>query len=811
MKTYLHRCHLHHGAALAAIIVAASSAPALAQAAPAAAASAEADADNAPIVVTAQKRSENVQSVPLAVSVISGQAIAAAARPSVESAAQLVPSLNFLKSGTTLNQTIFLRGVGTASFSIAGEPSVSTVVDGVVFARSGEAFSDLIDIAQLEVLRGPQGTLFGKNASAGVLNITTVQPKHTLGGSVEASYFDRNEFRLKGTLNLPLGTDLAARLTGFYGHYDGNIRNTATGGTVNGYKHYGGRVQVLYDPSSALRLYFTADYHQNDDNCCADIIATGPLTGAGLPGASLAFQALPTPRGLDTRTINQNLVTATKEKGYGASVQADIAVGSHTLTSITAYRKWDNTEIRDGDWLDKAYVGFNQLHDFGPQKTHTFTQEVRLTSPAKQFVSYVLGAFYSNAVSERVFTRSDVVCSAAPGAPAGVLLPCGGPNANPSTFPTGTADFGSTFKNLALFGQATANLTSKFRLIGGLRYSHDELNVFHSRVTTLTGPGIQPNFDQGVYNAFIAQVPAGTVLTQAQLNAALATALLSSNGVPFRTGTKSDNVSGKAALQYDIASNIIGYASYTRGYKGPAYNVFYNLTSTGTNVIAAETSNAFEIGLKNTMLDGKATLNLAAYYAKYHNFQANNPDLVSGVVVTRFTNAGDIITRGFEADFSYRPVHDLSINGGVAYTDAYVDKFLQAPNAAVTAIIPSGTPLGFAPAWKGSVSVDYRWRTAGPVDLFMGAQGNFQSSQLSLFSADPVQRKFGTIPAYGLVNLSLGIGDHADRFRITAQVRNLLDKAYPAAIINGGPGGSYRYQIPRDADRYWGVTGRVSF
>ncbi len=153
----------------------------------------EAEESVAEIVVTAQKRSENLQSVPVAVSVLSGQALATTARPSIESAAQLVPSLNFLKSGTTLNQTIFLRGVGTATFSIAGEPSVSTVVDGVVYARSGEAFNDLVDVAQMEVLRGPQGTLFGKNASAGVINITTQMPKNEFSGTVDGSYFDRQE------------------------------------------------------------------------------------------------------------------------------------------------------------------------------------------------------------------------------------------------------------------------------------------------------------------------------------------------------------------------------------------------------------------------------------------------------------------------------------------------------------------------------------------------------------------------------------------------------------------------------------------
>jgi iron complex outermembrane receptor protein len=204
-------------------------------------------------------------------------------------------------------------------------------------------------------------------------------------------------------------------------------------------------------------------------------------------------------------------------------------------------------------------------------------------------------------------------------------------------------------------------------------------------------------------------------------------------------------------------------------------------------------------------------VNLAAYYAKYDNFQANNPDLVAGVVVTRFTNAGKVSTRGGELDVVLRPVDDLSISGGLAYTDAKVDRFNRAPGAAITAVIPSGTSLPFAPKWKGSLGADYRWRTGGAIDIFLGAQGNYQSKQLALFTPDPVQRRLGTIDGYGLINLSAGVGDQDDRYRLTFQVRNLLDQSFAAAIQNGGPAGAYRYQIPRDADRFYGVTGRVNF
>ncbi|MBY0520896.1 MAG: TonB-dependent receptor, partial [Sphingomonas sp.] len=368
------------------------------------------------------------------------------------------------------------------------------------------------------------------------------------------------------------------------------------------------------------------------------------------------------------------------------------------------------------------------------------------------------------------------------------------------TFPVGTATFGSTFKNFALFGQGAINVADWFRLIGGLRYTHDDLSVSHRRVSAnldtaggipIGTGGINPNFDQGVFDS-----PGVNGVVTA------------SNGIPYRAATSNDDISGKVGFQVDLSQNSTSYFTYSRGYKGPAYNVFFNLSKNGTNVIAPETSNAFEIGLKNTLFGGRLALNIAAFYAKYDNFQANNPDLVAGVVVTRFTNAGRVSTRGVEVDATWRPVRDLTINGGFAWTDAHVDAFNAPPGAAV---IPSGTPLGFAPVFKGNLSADYRWRTGGPIDAFFGVQGSYQSSQLSLFSADAVQRRLGTIPAYGLVNLTAGIADAKDRFRITLQVRNIADQSFAAAIANGGPGGAYRYQIPRDADRYFGVTGRLNF
>ena len=758
------------------------------------------------IIVTAQKRSERLQDVPIAVSVISGDAIAAKGAINLEGAQYLVPTLNFRKSGTTINQSLFLRGVGTSTFSIAGEPSISTVVDGVVFSRAGEAFSDLVDIDRLEVLRGPQGTLFGKNTSAGVINITSKRPGDTFGGYVDGGfYFDNgNEYRIRGALDLPFAEGIAARVTGFYGTYDGNIRNVTRGRRVNGYEHYGVRGILVAEPTPDLTLTIIGDWRKSDDDCCGEVIGTGPVnTTTGAPATSLAFAGLPTPRGDETRQLAQDLITRTLEESWGGSFQADWTLGTQTVTYIGSYREYDNTEVRDGDFLPQAYVGFNQLHDVGPQRSDTLTQELRLTSPSNQFFSYVLGAFYSRAYTERTFTRNDVVCTATP-APT-VLTPCSTPGLT-VTRPTGTAEFGSTFKNLAFFGQGTLNFTDRFRGIVGLRYTTDQLDVFHRRNTVLAGPGISPNFDQGVYNEYVRLVRSGVSPLVAQTQAVTA-----SNGVSWRGKTTNDNWSGRVGLQYDIVPQSTGYATYSRGYKGPAFNVFYNLSATGTNAIEPETADSYEIGLKNTLFNGKLVINLAAYYAKYNNYQANNPDVIEGVLVTRFTNAGEISTRGGELDLLFQPTRDLSFSGGLAYTDAHIDQFKVPTNGVTTGVIASGTQLGYAPKWKGSLGADWRWRTGGAIDVQLGAQGSYQSSQIAQLDANPVIRDYATIDGYGLVDVSAGIVDSEDRYRLTFQVKNLFDQSFAAAITSGGPGNSFRYIIPREADRYYGITGRVNF
>jgi len=803
----------------AALALAAS--PVLAQQAPQAAGDAP---EIGEIVVTAQLRTERLQDVPVAISVVSGEAVSNASRSSLEGVTALVPSLNFVKAGTSLNQTLFLRGLGTTSFSIAVEPSVSTVLDGVVLSRAAEAFSDLADVARLEVLRGPQGTLFGRNASAGVINIVSVMPGDTVGGNGEVAFFggNGNEFRARGSVDLPLSPTVRSRTTVFYNKYDGNIFNIApnVNRRVNGFEHWGIRSILQADLGENAKFTLIGDYHKNDDDCCADVIGGPPLfaSTSATPGAvnttSLALiqTVLPALRGKDSRTINQNLITRTIETGYGFSGQLDAGIGDHTLTSITAYRNFANNEIRDGDFYPQAYIGAPQSHDTGPQTGWSFSQELRIASPGKQFIDYVAGAYYAYTFTQRVFRRDNTLCTALPNAVlvAGTLTPCSSPLAAPSTTAFGQATYSNAAKNLAFFAQATMNVSDSFRLIGGLRYTRDQLDEKFIRITSPGNGASQPPFDAGVWNRYLELVAAGTAPTAAQSAAAAST-----NGVPLTTATSANNVSGRAGLQYDFSREVMGYATYTRGYKGPAFNLFFNLQPTGLKALEPETSDAFEVGLKNTFMGGKLTVNVAGFYAKYHNFQANNPDTltVGGVTATiaRFTNAGTVSTRGFEMDMTFRPTRDFTLSGGAAYTDAQIDQFNPPPVRTPNDIVPNGTTLPFAPKFKGSLNADYRIRLGGPIDIGLNVQGTYQSSQSLFLTPDPVIRNATTIAGYGIVNAGITVMDQDDRYKLSFVVRNLFDTSYIAAISTGGPSGAYRYQIPRDADRYWGIIGRVNF
>lgn len=732
------------------------------------------------ITVTAQKREQNLQEVPIAISVVSGDQLETAGGFNVEALRQLVPSLNVRKTNTQINQALFLRGVGTINFAIAAQPSVAAVLDGVVLSSAGEAFGDLYDIERVEVLRGPQGTLFGKNSSAGVVSIVSKRPGREFGGYVDAGWFEDDEIKVKAALDAPFSENFRTRTTVTWGDFDGYIDNISTGptaGKLNGYERKGIRTVWVVDPTESLQATFAADYRESDDNCCVEVIGRSPTGGNAaaltslLAGTEFADD--------ESRLVRQNLVMRSEEEAYGASLQLDFDIaGDNTLTSISAYRTWDSTEIREGDWLDRAaaYVGnaFAQLHDFGPQEQETFSQELRIASPGGEFLDYVAGLYYSKTDAERFFQRDTVVCTATASPPdATGLAPC---LSGTSTVvqPSANAPFGADFESIAAFADGTFNVSDRLRLIAGLRWTQDDLSFEHTyNFSPIPGPGIR------------SQPGGGT----AQLSGS----------------NESDDVSGRAGIQYDWSDDFTTYASYARGYKGPAYNVFFNMTANNAVVIDAETADSYEIGVKSTLFGGTTIVNGAAYYAEYDNFQANNFLFLNNTLITTLTNAGKVTTGGAEIDFLTQPTDNFSLSGGFAYTEARVDEFFR-PAGAPPPAVRNGTALPLAPKYKATLTGEYRIELEA-IEIVPSAVLSYQDEQWSDLNEPAALR----IPGYTTLDLAVAVGDPDGRYRVTLIGRNVTDESFAALLTAGGPGGSPRFQIPRDADQYFGIQARFNF
>lgn len=740
------------------------------------------------IIVTANRVEQNLQDVPIAVSAVSGDRLVETGTNTLENIGDLVPSVTFRKGTTSANSAIVMRGVGTISFSIAAEPSVSTVVDGVVLSRSGQSFIDLVDVERLEVLRGPQGTLFGKNASAGLVNIISRGGTDEFEFEGNAEYFEGGEYRFRGSMSGPLGGNFSGRLTAFYGIYDGNITNintAANGNKVNGYERQGIRGIVDYD-SGPTRLRLIADYFEADDDCCAEV--TGVSRGAaidailGIPGGNA--------NGENQRIINHNLITRTEDRQHSFTLSGDFDISdTHTVSLVGGYRNWQNSEFRDGDFLPFAVIGTGQLHDEGFVETDQYSFEARIASDQSAAFSYQAGAFVWYSHNIQNFRRRNVQCttSTLPALPGGAV-PCNtnSPNTttNATTFPSANSVSDVDSTNYAFFAQGTYRFSDMFSLTAGIRWTKDELSYTHTRA-----PGIDLRTGLPATGAGVSGNPAG----------GLTTATPPGNGTNTSTGdSNNSNWSGRVSAQFEPSDDLMLYASYTRGYKGPAFNVFFNHTApTNAVPIDEETSDSFEIGVRSQFAD-MVTLNATAFQVTYDGFQANNFILLNGAVVSNLTNAGQVRSTGFEIDTRIEPVDGLTFSGSVAYADAKVRRFN--PNPATNA--PSalnGTRLPLAPEWSWNIGADY--------ETAIGSNLRFYASTIYSYTDDQFSDlgNAGPIDSYGIWNASIGVSDADDNYRLSLFARNIGDTSY--ILLNTSAG--QRLHIPRDADRYFGVGLRV--
>ena len=798
------------------------------------------------IVVTSQKTEQNLQDVPIAVSVIGGDQIEAAfPSNNLESLTTLVPSVSFRKGSTNANSAITIRGIGTISFSDAAEPSVATVVDGVVLGRSGQAFGDLYDVERIEVLRGPQGTLFGKNASAGVVNIVTQGPDtDDWGGYVSASYFQDQEYQVKGRISGPITDTVAASLTVSRSEFDGFIRNLFNNRDVNGYDRWGARGQVLWQPTNNFEALFTYEHSESDDDCCADIPALAanngrfadslaPPGGAGIVDPGNGERPVADIQ-LDTRVIDQDFETRTINNFDAFSVNLDYeAFGGHTFTSISSFREWKNTEFREGDFTstgglsDQPVFGVPfLLHDVGTRDNSQFTQELRVQSPADSPVNYQFGAYYFDLQIESDFTR-EASCQNNGGQNQPILDANPGLTCNANDIVSATNFANVDFDNYAIFGNVDYDVLDGLNIFAGARWTRDEVDFINTRVNNdpfgRQGVGVRPDlpnsqfpFATGGFAVPNMDVPTGEVDSMG--------APILVDVAPFSGSTSNSDFSVRAGLNADLGELFLGganlgntYFTYAQGYKGPAFNVFFNQGNNDTVPIDEETSDHFELGWKYAA--SNYALNIALYTTDISGFQANAFDTSTGVTITRLTNAGDVRTRGIEVDGSWAPTSFLTLTGSVALNEAEIQAF-NSPIDPTTGQpefpggVFSGVDLLFSPDVNYTFGADFEYPVSADMDVFLNTTFSHvdeQESALPGGNPDPAVNPFpiapqNLLPDYNLWDLSFGV-EYQDAYRLTFIVKNLLDESF----VTTNSSDVFRFQIPREADRYVGVNFRAEF
>ncbi|HWU02209.1 MAG TPA: TonB-dependent receptor plug domain-containing protein, partial [Novosphingobium sp.] len=429
------------------------------------------------IVVTAQKRAERLQDVPLAVTALSGQALANRNITDTTNLGQISPSLTYTQGTNPGNSSFRIRGIGTAVFGVGNESSVSVVMDGVVMARAAQGFTDLADIERVEVLRGPQGTLFGKNATGGAINIVTARPTRELTGKVSASIAEMGEYHVNGTVSGPLSDRVRLRLTGFYSKDDGYIYNTTLQHKTNGSESWGVHGKLEFD-LGPVNLLASASYGHTNSQCCQSVFIRAD-------NPNLATLLSPVVASGTNTQVNSNLdtVTATTQQVY--SLEAKYDLGPVSLTSITAYQKFNLYNNQDVDGINTAtpiYTGgtsapYYAQYDVngGAWQLDNFTQELRASNAHKGRLNYVAGVFYSDLTIDRGFTRRIVTCNAP--ASAGLAIGAACPAANT------VGSSGQSLAHLrqdqyAFFGQLDYNIVGGLKAIGGMRWQHEFISVY---------------------------------------------------------------------------------------------------------------------------------------------------------------------------------------------------------------------------------------------------------------------------------------------------------------------------------------------
>ena len=766
------------------------------------------------IVVTARRRTETAQDIPIAVTVVGGEQIAELGAFNVGRLQQIAPTLQ-LTSSNPRNTTLNIRGLGVP-FGLTSdgfEQGVGIYIDDVYYSRVASALFDFLDVAQIEVLRGPQGTLYGKNTTAGAINITTNQPTFTFEGNAEVSLgnFDFKQARV--AVSGPISDTIAVRVAASATDRRGTIFNVTTGQDIQSLDNIGLRGQVLWQPASNLKVTLAGDYNRQDANCCGSVFVRTQPTQRPL---NRQFAALAAAQGYAPPSLNpfdrlsdlDAELSATNTVG-GLALRVNWDLGPGTLTSVTAWRYWDWVPANDRDFTGLPIVTRSQ----NPSQQDQYTQELRYAQTGERF-DFVVGAF---AFNQRIDTQGTEAHG--PASSRWTLNPSSALANDPSVLDGLTARNLQFLKStsLALFGQLSWKVTDNFTIQPGARINYDEKEGFFER-RVFTGAGVEL-----LGTETDARSAAQLGVFRPQLSA------------PSDTDW---NVSYDLTATYKFTPDILPYATYAKSFKTIGINQNGLPTDAEGNPIAAagairpENVDHFEVGLKTQFWDRRATLNLAAFRTDIRDYQATVINGQFGVLRGFLANADKVRSQGIEADFSVRPSARFNAYVNAAYTDAKYVRFTDAPCppelAGGTVAAPGQTPS--APGTPGGISpanCDISGQRLPGVSRWafsFGGEGNLpgklfgQSGQFYLgydgsyrsdFSSNPSPSAFMNVEGYSLSNFRLGFrGDNG--LNIFGWVRNAFDANYFEQLF-AGPGNTGMIAgLPGDP-RTWGATISQSF
>jgi outer membrane receptor protein involved in Fe transport len=725
------------------------------------------------IIVTAQKRAEGLSDVPISISAVSGKQVESYGQTNLEQISSSVPNLKITQ--TAIANRIAIRGIASGD-NKGFEQSVAMFVDGVYYGRDQLSRLPLVDMERVEVLRGPQPTLFGKNAIAGAVNITTRSPTDEFEGTVSGLYeFNHKELQLTGVLSGPLSDGIEARVVGYHRSMDGYFYNQKLQRNEPNVDEYYVRGKVEFDKGGPLAAELKLEY--------ADFAMKGqPRDVFGAVGNYNAVFQGPFFVSTVPDYVREDNGYESRNKVFGATLNADLEIGEHTLTSVTSLLDYKTREIVDVDFSGISFLdGTNLREDY-----RQFSQELRLTSPGGEAFNYIGGVYYQHAkLDVQDFTLFNPTFLGL-GAPFNAL----GDTRN-------DRDYSQTSDLISAFAQGELSLTDQLRVTAGARFNHEKKSGRRS-LAIVQGP--------------LSTAPAAVV-------AAVFRALnIEAHSIAGKLSE--DSFNPMVNVQFDATDDLMLYASYARGTKAGGFDIRSNSLPTSTTVAKPgafefqdESADNFEAGLKYKGRD--VAFNLSFYRTKYKDLQVN---IFDGTLNFNVRNAAAARTQGIEADFRAALAEGLTISGAIAYLDFKFTNFtdgqcyyLQTPGPGGFCDY-SGKRNALSPKWSGNLNVDYWTPVGSDLKLSFNVNADFSSSYIAAANLDPRTYQ----GSYAKLGARVALGQIDNRWEVALIGRNLTDQrilqtgsAMPlATTITGGAGNAYNGIVDRPRTIAVQVTGR---